>query len=271
MKLRNSLALVLALVAASAVVVWGLDSPPQAQDVLAGSGRSVTMWTVGPMAMPSPKVDEYRSLRLALRPPGSEATALIDGHVGGMGPVFVPDDRPMELELYEEGPSAMGHPPVERSVARVPLRTGEVALGDGRIGISGVALALTPGDPEAVAKLRGTLQTRELAALVAEASSDSPKAFANPRVWQVRLYPTQTTTFAEVFVVWELSEEARMMTRMVLPGNLGVRLVCEATSDGLQVLPTQGWHGFPSEEAGVRGWASLSEGARARVEAFLRR
>lgn len=255
--------LILALIAASAVVVWGLERPVAVQEVLAGSGRSVTMWTVGPLLLPDGLGADRFSLSLV--PPGSDATPLVTGYSEGLGPVFIPDVRPMELKLVEFGLGG-----VERPVGRVPLKAGLLDVGR-RVQVTGVPLRLVHGDPRAL-ELRRSLQSRGLADVVAEAAAGSPESVEKARVWQVRLYPTETTTYAEVYVVWELSEQARMMTRMVLPGNVGVRFVCQTTPQGLRVLPSRGLYGFPSPEAGVLlGWQSLGEAGRAKVEAALPR
>lgn len=260
MRWRNPLGLVLALVAASAVVVWGLESPSKTQDVLDGSGRTVVLWTVGAL---EPAGDRGS---LALAPPGGQD--VLEGGANGLGPYFVPDGVPMELVYSLEEPSRMGEAPSEKVLARVPLRAGTVQLGDRTVTVTGVPLALTPGDPET---LRRKLLSPELARIVADSSWGAPGSSQNARVWSLRVYPTATATFAEVFVTWELSEQARMMTRMVLPGNLGARLVVESTPQGLRVVPALGAvRETPGGASGVSHWSGVGDEGRRQAEAFLR-
>lgn len=249
--------LALVLVAA-ALVAWGLDALPARQPP---ESPRLILWTVGPLR---PEQHRRSLPRLALARAG--APPVIEGGADGLGPVLLPDGEAVELELAEEHPE-MDAPPEVRSVARVPLRTGDVRLGDRAVAVVGEPLVLTGADAE---PLRRRLDDPSLAAAVAAASWSEAGVTRNARVWQVRVYPTTRTTYAEVFVAWELTEKGRAMAAG--EGPFGVRLFVQEGQEGLRVLPSHGsLREIPGGPSGVSGWASLHDSARAQVDAFLRR
>lgn len=246
------LGVVLVVLAAAALLVGRLARPP--------APPRLVMWTVGPLA---PESQTRWSARLALGREG--APPVIEGGAEGLGPVFLPEGA-MYLEMAEEHP-VMGGPSEIRVVAGVPLRTGDIRLGERSVTVVGEPLVLTAAD---AAPLRRRLEAPGLAAAVAAASWAERDVTRNPRVWQVRVYPTAATAFAEVFVAWDLTDRGRASAAG--QGPYGVRLVVQEAPEGLRVLPSHGsLREIPGGASGVSGWASLHEAARARVDAFLRR
>lgn len=232
------------------------------QDVLTYPPRRVSMCSVSRQTSGK----GYQELRVK-----SREVTLAKGWME-LGPLFFPHGDPLDLELWQVTPPSPNGTSQETLIAHTPFRRGACQLGGSGATITETVLDLVPGDPRVLAALRRKLVSKQLAEAVAVAGSQFVDDWQDARTWEVRLYPTSTSVYAEVFVIWAKSEAMRAEEGAVLPGldRVGYRFVCESGPDGLRVLPSHGLYGPPPVESQVYAWQSLIEESRAQVEAYLR-